>query len=166
MTRRIAAALLGASLVVGAPMADATEVGGQRESGQVIGATPHPQDPSVCFQGVARRINMITQGVYNGPIFGAIFDVDKATWGGKFKLAITDSATGTEDVDLYLFKDFGPWVPDDPIANSPTILATYQERNTKGEVGKIPAQTTKAIVCLWSGVEVSWDYKASPKKRK
>lgn len=155
-----------ATMLIGSPMAEARDVfQGQEESGQVIGATPHPQDPSVCFQGVGRRINMITQGVYNGPVFGAIFDVDKGTWGGKFKLTITGSATGSEDIDLYLYKDFGPWIPEDPIANSPTILATYQERNTEGETGKIPPETTKALVCLWSGAEADWEYEAKPPKK-
>jgi hypothetical protein len=165
MLRKLGLAALVAALLAGATADPKQPTGGQEESGQVIGATPHPQDPAVCFQGIVRRMNMAAQGNYNGPIFGAIFDVDKSTWGGKFKLKITDSMTGTEDIDLYLYKDFGPWIPDDPIANSPTILATYQERNTKGEAGKIPPGTTKAAICLWSGIEVSWEYKATPKKR-
>lgn len=166
MFRKVAAVAVGATLMV-APVADARpSAGPQEESGQVLGATPHPQDPSICFQGIARRMNIFAQGNYNGPVFGSIFDVDEATWGGKFKLAITDSAMGSEDIDLYFYKDFGPWIPDDPIANSPTILGTFQERNTEGEAGVVPAESVKALVCLYSGAEASWEYEATPAKVK
>jgi hypothetical protein len=165
MNMKLVAGALTA-VVAFAPMADARAPGPQKESGQVVVPTPHPQDPSICFQGVARRINMLSQGAYGGPIFGWIFDIDKTTWRGKFKLTIKNHATGQEDLDLYFFKDFGATIPDDPILNSPTILATYQERNTKGEAGVIPPETTKAIACLWSGVAAEFDYVGMPAKKK
>lgn len=145
------------------PVAEARVQGAQEESGMVILPTPHPQDPNVCFQGVGRRINMATQGAVSGP-FGAIFDIDEATWGGKFKLT-GSGATGTEDVDLYFFGTFGD-IAADPTMNSPTIFATYQERNTEGEVGTVPPESTKAIVCLYTGLAVNWEYSASPPKKK
>jgi len=154
------------TLLLMAPVADAkVPAGPQKESGTVLFPTPHPQDPNTCFQGIGRRISMISQGTVSGP-FGAIFDVDKATWGGKFKLSVTGGATAQEDVDLYLFKDFGGAPPEDPLYNSPTILATYQEREAGGEVGVIPAGSTKAIVCLFNGFAADFEYTAAPPKKK
>ncbi|MGH2819109.1 MAG: hypothetical protein ACRDJ5_00495 [Actinomycetota bacterium] len=150
------------SLIV--PAANATVAAPQEESGTILFPTPHPQDPSICFQGVGRRINMVSQGVVSGP-FGVIFDVDKATWKGKFKLDITGGATGREDIDLYFFSTFGE-IADDPSMNSPTILTQYQERNTKGEAGVIPPESTKAIACLWDGFGASFDYEGTPPVKK
>jgi hypothetical protein len=158
----IVAGIVG--LFLNVAVADARVVGPQKETGQVVLPTPHPQDPNVCFQGVARRINMISQGVYNGPFFGAIFDVDKATWNGKLKLTITEDSGHAEDLDIYLFANFGQAPPDDPAYNSPVILATYQERKAGGEVGLIPEGTTKAIVCLWTGVYADFSYVGKPPK--
>lgn len=138
---------------------------GQEESGTVVFPTPHPQDPSICFQGVARRINMVTQGTVSGP-FGAIFDIDKTTWKGKFTLEVTGGATGAEDFDLYFFQDFGPGIPDDPSMNAPVILQTYQERGPGGEAGTVPPEAVKAIACLYDGAAADWEYKAEPPKKK
>jgi hypothetical protein len=138
----------------------------QEESGTVIGPTPHPQAPEICFQGVGRRIYLFSQGAYTGPVFGSIFDIDEKTWNGRFKLDITSHRAGNEDLDIYFFKDFGPWIPEDPIANSPTILAVYEERNTEGEQGIVPKEATKAMVCLWSGIQADYDYEAKPPSRK
>jgi hypothetical protein len=168
MNRRTVAVLLAAALGV-VPLAEAgANVAGptQAESGKILVPTPHPQDPSICFQGVARRINMLSQGVVSGPA-GSIFEVDKATWNGKFKLT-----SNAGDVDIYFFDNFGDSIPDDPALNSPVITTQYQERGPDGETGTIPPNSNKAIVCLYEGVNVDWEYeanapaKAKKKKRK
>lgn len=138
---------------------------GQEESGTVLFPTPHPQNPDICFQGVARRIHMLSQGTVSGP-FGEIFEIDKVTWKGKFTLEVTDGATGSEDLDLYFFKDFGASIPDDPILNSPTILQTYEDRGPGGEKGTVPPEATLAIACLYDGAAASFDYEADPPKVK
>jgi hypothetical protein len=163
MRKKLLIAVL-AALVVSVMPATAAVPAAQEESGIVVGPSPHPQDPNVCFQGVVRRMSMAAQGLYTGPAFGAIFDVDDSTWGGKFKLTRTDAAMGDEDIDIYFFKTFGE-IADDPAMNSPTILMQYDERNTDGEAGIIPPETTKAIVCLWSGLEAGWEYEAAPPKK-
>jgi hypothetical protein len=166
MKRKLSAIMLVAALGLvplaeaGATQAPAT----QEEKGTVLFPTPHPQDPNICFQGVARRVNMLSQGVVSGP-FGAIFEVDKKTWNGKF--ALTGSgATGAVDLDIYFFDHFGDSIPDDPALNSPVITTQYQERNTDGEVGTIPPNTNLAIVCLYDGAGANFEYKASPPKVK
>src|SRR5437867_5037343 len=94
---------------------------GQKETGAVYLPVPDPQDGGAsCFQGVARRANMVSQGVLSGP-FGAIFDVAKSTWGGKFVLKVTSGVTGAEDLDIYFFSSFGPAITDDPTMNSPVF---------------------------------------------
>lgn len=162
MRAKILVGLMAAILAV-TPLASARELPAQEESGTVLFPTPHPQDPTICFQGIGRRINMATAGVVSGP-FGEIFDIDKATWGGKFKLTTTSALSGSADLDIYFFADFGDPV-DDPSMNSPIILNQYQKRNDKGEVGIVPPQSTKAIACLFEGFGASFDYKASPKKK-
>ncbi len=160
--KRLAA--IGMAAVIALPAVGASAAAGpQEESGKVMFATPHPQDPTICFQGIGRRINMVSQGVVSGP-FGAIFDIDKATWGGKFKMDAT-GMTGSDDMDIYFFSDFGDIV-EDPSMNSPTILTQYQEREAGGEVGIVPPQATKAIACLYSGLGADFTYKASPPKKK
>lgn len=166
MMRKTAAILLVTALGV-VPLAEAgarPAPAAQEESGTVLFPTPHPQDPSICFQGIGRRINMVSQGLVSGP-FGAIFEVDPATWGGKFKLTATGISGGV-DVDLYLFDNFGPSIVEDPSMNSPVILNQYQERNTDGEVGVIPENSNLAIVCLYDGVGASFEYEAAPPKAK
>ncbi|MGH2730406.1 MAG: hypothetical protein ACRDJI_07320 [Actinomycetota bacterium] len=164
MKTKLLVGALGAVMAL-APTAGARVLGPQKYSGQVIVPTPHPQDTAICFQGVVRRVNMASQGVYNGPVFGQVFDIDKATWGGKFKLTIKNHATGQEDIDIYFFSTFGPPIIDDPSMNTPTILAQFQERNTKGEAGLIPETTTKAIACLYNGLAADFDYVGLPKKK-
>lgn len=157
------AALLAASL---APAGGAPIKPVQEESGSVVLPTPHPQDPQGCFQGVARRINMVTQGAYTGPVAGAIFDIEQASWNGKFKLVRVNGEAGDEDIDIFFFQTFGD-ITQDPAMNSPVILAEFRARNTEGESGVVPETSTKAIVCLWSGVAADWEYVANaPKKGK
>jgi hypothetical protein len=159
----LTAGLLAASL---APAGGAPLKPVQEEAGTVVLPTPHPQDPQGCFQGVARRINMVTQGLYTGPVTGAIFDIDEASWNGKFKLTRTTGEAGSEDIDIFFFQTFGD-ITQDPAMNSPVILAEFRERNTEGEAGVVPPTSTKAIVCLWSGVAADWEYIAhAPKKGK
>ncbi len=160
----VVAVMLLASGASAGESAKQSRVPSQEESGTVIFPVPHPQDPNICFQGVARRLNMVSQGAISGP-FGGIFDVDKATWGGKFKLD-GKGVTGSEDLDLYFFQSFGPGIPDDPSMNAPTILQEYSERKAGGEEGTVPATATKAIVCLYSGFGANWTYKADPPAKK
>lgn len=164
MTKRLVAAVAGAALLA-LPVAHAAPAGPvQEESGTVIAPTPHPQDPAACFQGVVRRISMASQGLYTGPVFGAIFDIDPKAWGGKFKLTRTAGQAGDEDLDIFFFATFGD-ITQDPAMNSPVILAEYRERNTDGEVGVIPPNATKAAVCLWSGVKADWEFSADAAKK-
>ena len=43
-----------------------------------------------------------------------MFEIDKATWNGKFKLEVTSGGAGTEDLDLTYYADPGKLDPTDP----------------------------------------------------
>ena len=140
--------------------------GPQEETGTIILPAPDPQTgAATCFQGIPRRINMASQGTVSGP-FGVIFDVDKATWNGKFKLEVATGPTGQEDLDIYFFLNFGPGIPEDPSMNSPSIIGEFNTTAVGGEKGSIPAQSTKAIVCMKGGVIADFSYVGTLAKKK
>jgi hypothetical protein len=108
---------------------------------------------------------MFSQGTFNDT-FGTVFEVDKSTWGGKFKLDVTDGATGTEDLDIYFFSDMGTIGPDDPALLTVAQSGVYQERKAGGEVGVVPPTSLWGITCLHDGFNASFVYKATPPKKK
>lgn len=162
MFKKLAAGSISALMAMSAFSVAFGASGPQEVSGSVLFPMPHPQDPTICFQGTERRINMATQGYGPTGTFGYVFDVDKTTWKGKFKLVSTGSEA---DLDIYFFQSFGDPV-EDPSMNSPVILTQYQERNTEGEAGVIPPNTTKAIVCMFDGFHGEFDYTAAPPAKK
>jgi hypothetical protein len=161
------AAVIVALLTLGVmPGGAGATAGPQEETGTIIFPIPDPQTGGAsCFQGVPRRINMASQGTVSGP-FGVIFDVDKATWNGKFKLDVATGPTGQEDLDIYFFLNFGPGIPEDPSMNSPSIIGTYNNAAVGGEKGSIPAESTKAIVCMKGGIIADFEYVGTPPKKK
>jgi hypothetical protein len=164
MTRKLVTAAFVAIMSFNS-FALAADAGPQEVSGTNVFPVPHPQDPTICFQGVARRAYLISQGNYNDT-FGTVFEVDKATWGGKFKLELTDGATGTEDMDIYFFSDIGTLGPDDPGMLTVAQSGVYQERKAGGEVGLVPPTSTFGITCLHDGFNASFTYTATPAKKK
>ena len=164
---RSRALLVIALLVLGITPLQAAPAGGpQEESGTIILPIPDPQAGGAsCFQGVPRRINMASQGLVSGP-FGVIFDIDKATWGGNFKLDVTSGPLGTEDLDIYFFMTFGPGIPEDPSMNAPTIVGTYNTAAAGGETGTVTPTSTKALVCMKGGAVADFEYVATPPKKK
>ncbi len=161
------AVLVTALLVLGmSPLHAGAAAGPQEVSGTIILPIPDPQAGAAsCFQGVPRRINMASQGLVSGP-FGVIFDIDKATWGGKFKLTVASGPLGTEDLDIYFFMNFGPGIPEDPSMNAPAIIGTYNTTAVGGETGVVTPTSTKAIVCMKDGVVADFEYVATPPKKK
>jgi hypothetical protein len=110
-----------------------------------------------CWGGLTRRTTGMTGGAVNG-VTGYYFDVDKATWNKKFKLEPT-GGQGTVDLDIFLYSVYpGPEAnaedPPNGVVNGGTpVSVDYTTREAGGESGKIPPNTTKAIVCMYAGPE-------------
>ncbi|HVF52385.1 MAG TPA: hypothetical protein VNC78_02135 [Actinomycetota bacterium] len=144
--RRIMAVGLSLGLLLAGPSATSAGEPKQSETGTVVLPTPHPQAPAECFAGYHRRANYFAQEQLNS-VVGHHFNVDEATWGGKFVLEPT-GGQGTIDLDIVFFVDFKT-DPADPTGGP--LSATIANRAAGGEKGIVPEGMTKAVVCLWSG---------------
>lgn len=142
----IVAALSAAMCVASVPSVQGAPGPTQTQEGMVVLPTPHPQAPTECFAGIDRRQAYVTQEMVN-EVVGYHFDIDKATWGGKFKLEPT-GGQGTIDLGIVFYASFDHDPTD--VTGGP---ATYEldTREAGGEEGIVPAEMTKAIVCLWAG---------------
>lgn len=164
MRLTVLAAVVGLFATLVAPAAGAQS--GQEESGTAYANLPSPNGPdNDCFQGYGRRVYVISQGTVNH-VLGSMFEVDEATWGGKFKLE-GKGITGNEDLDLYFYSFLGD-VVQDPSLNSPTIIGEFTDRGAGGETGVVPVTSTHAFVCLLptTGAAAQWTYEATPPKKK
>ncbi|HWC14614.1 MAG TPA: hypothetical protein VG929_08460 [Actinomycetota bacterium] len=114
----------------------------QTVEGTVLAPAPWTDDTS-CFAGAQRRVSIASQGLVNG-VVGYQFDVDPKTWNKKFTLESTGPAPADLDITFYYDAGF------DDVGGSPAAFA-FTDRKTGGEGGKVPAQTTRAIVCSYAG---------------
>ena len=112
-------------------------------------------DPNGCYAGVHRRLAVASQGQANG-IVGFHFEVDKATWKKKFRL--TPVTTGV-DIDILFYSEFGTVDQATDTAYAPYNVA-FEERNTDGEFGKVPADVTMGLVCMKAGANADFTYEA------
>lgn len=153
-----------------APLRAQAGAGPQKEEGNVLMPAPGPNGETTggCWTGWARRFWIFTDGATSGPL-GSIFEVDKKTWDGKFKLEMTGGGTGDEDLDLYYYLDFGTVDPvNDPAQQTVGASSSYTTREPGGETGTVPRGSTGALVCLaiGSGYDANWEYVATPPKKK
>jgi hypothetical protein len=103
-----------------------------------------------------------------GP-FGHIFEIDKTTWGGSFKLEVTGGQAGTEDLDMTFYANPGAIDPADPAMQGGIVeTGAYLNREPGGEVGMVPQTSTLALVCLaiGSGANAEFTYTATPPAKK
>ena len=161
-------ALMAASMLGQASAAGPT----QTEEGSVAVPLPYTDD-SGCYAGIHRRMAIVTQEMVNG-VGGYHFNVDPATYGGKFKLEATGGAVGDVDLDIYFYQKFGTVedVAGDPLNAGSPVTVQFNTREPGGEVGVVPADTTKVIVCMYggqmgAGAGATFTYEASaPAKKK
>ena len=121
----------------------------------------------------AHRAAIVTQEMVNG-VTGYHFDVDPKTYGGKFKLEATGGAAGDIDLDIYFYQQFGTVedVAGDPLNAGSPVTVQFNTREPGGEVGVVPADTKKVIVCLYGGQQyagagATFTYEAlAPTKKK
>jgi hypothetical protein len=150
--------LVVAALVPGIAVAGKKAGAHQMIEGNIAMQAP-PSDatdnPNGCYSGVHRRLSVISQGQING-VVGFDFDIDKATWGKKFRLT---SETAGVDIDITFYTDFGTLEQATDTAFAPATAA-FETRSAEGEAGKVPASMTKAIVCMKSGQNADFMYMA------
>lgn len=147
-----AAGLLAISLVGGsATAAKKKKRFKQTQEGSIVLPAPFAQDQSKCYAGLHRRSDTATQGQENG-VTGYHFDIDKRTWNKPFRLDVT-GAEGDADLDIYFYSHYpsiDEW-PNDPGNAGAPVSVDFINRKAGGEKGKVPARTTKAVVCLYAG---------------
>ncbi|MGH2740008.1 MAG: hypothetical protein ACRDH6_05965 [Actinomycetota bacterium] len=153
---------LVATLVLALALAPAGAVAGKKKKkapptqiveGGVTFPVIAPTAPETCFSGVHRRL-VLAAGSGPQGFFGYDFDVDKATWNGKFVLEVTGGES--VDLDIIFYPDFG-----DQMTVGKTV--TYETRESGGETGAIPANMTKVIVCMYTGFEATFTYTGTGK---
>ena len=168
MRRALTAILLATIVAACMPVAQAS-VPPQEETGNILlpGPGPNGETTGGCWTGWARRFWIFSGGATAGP-FGSMFEVDKATLGGKFKLEVA-GAVGTEDLDITYYADPGKVDPTDPAQQSGIVeSSSYLTRKAGGETGTVPPNATVALICLaiGSGFNADWTYTATPPAKK
>lgn len=169
MKHLISLALAAVLVMTLAPGAGAV-AGPQKEEGSVLLAGPGPNGETTggCWTGWARRTWIFSGGATGGP-FGHMFEIDKKTWGGKFKIEVTGGAAGTEDLDVTFYANPGTIDPADPAMQGGIVESgSYLNREPGGEAGTVPPTATVALVCLaiGTGADAQFTYTATPPKKK
>jgi hypothetical protein len=143
-------ALMAATLLPSAHAAKKKPI--QQIDGTIMMPAPFAQDTFAgCWGGLTRRTSGQSGGQVNG-VTGYYFDIDKKTWNKPFKLAVT-GGEGTVDLDLFMYLHYPApeETVDDPVNGGTPTSIDFQNREEGGEVGKVPPNTTKAIVCMYGG---------------
>jgi hypothetical protein len=164
---------LAATVVASLAPAAATArpmVAPQEETGTVLlpGPGPNGGTGDGCWTGWARRFWIFSGGATSGPL-GSMFEIDPATWNGKFKLEVVSGGMGTEDLDMTFYIDPGKVDPTDPAQQGGIIeSSSYLSREPGGEEGIVPQDTTVVLICLGTGTgyNAEWSYVASPPAKK
>jgi len=169
MKRILTLVLVTALVAVLAPPAHSRIVA-QEEQGSVLLAGPGPNGETTggCWTGWARRAWIFSGGATAGP-FGSMFEIDKATWNGKFNLEVTGGVAGTEDLDMTFYADPGKVDPNDPAQQGGIVeTGSYLTREAGGETGVVPAGSNLVLICLaiGSGANAEYSYTATPPKKK
>lgn len=143
----ILAALVAATLTSSLRAAPAP---GQRVDGSIRLALPHPVYEDGCLGfGAQYQIAWLQRPEVNG-VVGFQFELDERTWGKRYRLVPSDD---TADLDIAFFPRFQPLVVTEDYVDDAT-------RGPGGETGIVPSGMTVALVCLYSGSEVSFRYTA------
>ena len=169
--KRVLMLALAATLVAAiSPLTVQASPALQKEEGTVPLAGPGPNGETTggCWTGWGRRAWIFSGGATGGP-FASMYEIDKKTWNGKFKLDVTGGAVGTEDLDITFYVDPGKIDPNDPAMQGSIIEGgSYLTRAAGGETGIVPKGSTVALVCLaiTTGANAEWTYTATPPKKK
>ena len=169
MKRLITLAL--ASMLVAALFSPASAAAKKQVvEGTIAAPARHPDG---CYTGLSRHLWSLGGFNANG-VVGWVFDVDKATWNGKFTLE-PSGGVGTVDLDIsYYLGEFASteeWV-NNPAPPAPAT-SEYETHEGPGEAGTVPEGSVKAVVCVFAGeggqasAAVPFTYEATaPAKKK
>ena len=150
---RVRAILMVAAVAGMAPAAPlhASPGSGQRVEGSIKLAMAHPVYADGCIGlGAQYQIAWLHQPALNGFV-GYQFEIDERTWGKRFKLEPLDEMA---DLDIAFFPRFFPgFVTEDYV--------DYGSRRRGGESGIVPEGMHEAIVCLHTGADVEFVYRAA-----
>ena len=153
----VAVGLMLAAVVPG--VASAGKKGARQDVEGNIALQAPPSDatdnPNGCYSGVHRRVNVATQMNANG-IVGYHFEIDPKTWNKKFRLT---PVTPDVDIDITFYTEFGTLEQATETSYAPYTVG-FEDRNTDGEFGKVPADMTLAIVCMKVGNNADFTYSA------
>ena len=169
--KRVITTVLALTLVAAlAPLGAQAAPAPQEETGTVLlpGPGPNGETTGGCWTGWGRRFWIFSQGTSAGPM-GHMIKIDKATWGGKFKLEVTSGGAGTEDLDMTFYANPGTLDPADPaMQGGIQESGAYLTREPGGEDGTVPPTATLALVCLGigTGYNAEFTYTATPPKKK
>ena len=150
---------IGVIALIALPLGSAAHAGKKKAPIQTVEgsiALPAPFAQGTfdgCWGGLTRRGTGNTNGAVNG-VTGYLFDIDPKTWNKPFVLEAT-GGEGTVDLDLFMYIHYPPpeETQNDPVNGGVPVSVDYQTREAGGEAGKVPPQTTKAIVCMYAGPE-------------
>ena len=170
MKHAVALALVATLFAALSPVSAQAGAAGQTAEGNIPIAAPGPNGETTggCWTGWSRRAWILSGGATSGPT-GSMFEIDKSTWNGKFKLEVTGGAAGTEDLDMTFYANPGPLDPADPAMQSGIVeTGSYLSREAGGEVGTVPPTSTVVLICLaiGTGGNADWSYTATPPKKK
>ena len=151
---------LGVAVLLALPLVASTAQAGKKKApiqvveGTIALPSPFAQGSpafSGCWGGLTRRTSGQTGGAVNG-VTGYYFDIDPKSWNKPFKLEVV-SGQGTVDLDLFMYMHYPPpeETQNDPVNGGTPTSIDFQNREEGGEAGKVPPNTTKAIVCLYGG---------------
>jgi hypothetical protein len=172
--KKLITGLVALGMIAGAQLAPATA--GKPKPQVVEGSVALPApftDDSGCYAGLHRRLMIVSgEAAPANGLIGYSFDIDPATWGGKFKMEPT-GGQGTVDLDIYFYMEFGTTddVVNDPQGAGAPATIQFNTRQAGGEAGVVPADFTKVIVCMYGGAQgggggATFNYTATPKTKK
>ena len=153
----VAVGLIASTVLSGAAVAGKKKGVRQDVAGHIYMQAP-PADatsnPNGCYSGVHRRMAVASQEQVNG-VVGYHFDIDPGTWNKKFVL-VPEAAV---DIDITFYDGFGTVEQITDTAYAPYNVG-FEERDNEGESGVVPANVTKAIVCMKTGQNAPFTYSA------
>ena len=151
---------IGVAVLMALPLVASTAQAGKKKKaapvqtieGSIALPAPFAQDTFAgCWGGLTRRTTGQTGGAVNG-VTGYYFDIDPKSWNKPFKLEVT-GGEGTVDLDLFMYMHYPSpeETQNDPVNGGTPSSIDFTTREEGGEAGKVPPNTTKAIVCMYAG---------------
>ncbi len=152
MRTTVAGTLLGLLMLTAQPVGAAPLGAEVQTVNGSIAAPTRFTDTENGFPGLGRRL-WLANPATNGTVM-YVFDVAQETWGGQFVIDTVADATGSGDMDVYLYEALGG------LDTAGTGVVTTAEYNTggPGETGFIPPRTKYAIVFTPNAVRSTFTY--------